>query len=211
MDLRAFNKQLLWGIVAAVLLAGGLGAWWGYSGYRKTSLQQAVAPQLKAADARLREALGTPLEADPAQAEQAAAQLDAAAQDIEARLAALRALDAGADPARVASAGEAMDDAAAVVRRQAAVLRTGLAFGQARDALQAHMRGARSRRGDWVSEAIELKHKLDKAYFDYKFALDGLAARLGDVPDRELAAQVRERIDAALKHATDARAAAGRL
>jgi type VI protein secretion system component VasF len=73
------------------------------------------------------------------------------------------------------------------------------------------MRGARSRRGAWVSEAIELKRKMDRAYFDYKYALDGLAARLSDVPDQDLAAQVRERIDAALKRATDARAAARRL
>ncbi|HUJ87664.1 MAG TPA: hypothetical protein VLX30_12505 [Burkholderiales bacterium] len=212
MDLTALSKKpLLWGIAAVLLLAAGLGAWRGYSGYRKTSLQQAVAPQLKAADARLREALGASLEPDPAQAEQAAAQLDATAKDIEARRATLRALDAAPDPARVESADEALDSVAAIVRQQAAVLRAGLAFTQAREALEAHMRGARARRGDWVSEAIELKHKMERAYFDYKFALDGLAARLGDVPDRDLAAQVRERIDAALKHASAARAAARRL
>ncbi len=211
MNPKAFNKPLLWGIVAVLLLAAGLGAWWGYSGYRKTSLQQEVAPQLKAADARLREALGTSLEPDPAQAEQAAAQLDALAKDIEARRAALGALDAGPDPARVESAKEALDDAAAIVQKQAAVLRSGLAFTQARDALEAHMRGARSRRGDWVSEAIELKRRMERAYFDYKYALDGLAARLGDVPDQDLAAQVRQGVDAALKRAMAARAAARRL
>jgi hypothetical protein len=212
MNLKALNGPLLWGIVAVLLLlVVGLGAWWGYSGYRKTSLRQALVPQVEAADARLRAALGSPLEPDPAQAEQAAAQLDATAQDIEARRAALGALDAAPDPARVETATEALDDAAALVQRQAAVLRSGLAFTQARDALQAHMRGARSRRGAWVSEAIELKRKMDRAYFDYKYALDGLAARLSDVPDQDLAAQVRERIDAALKRATDARAAARRL
>ena len=211
MNLRALNKPLVAGIAAALIAVAGLGAWWGYSGYRQHSLQQAVAPQVQAADARLREALGVALEPDPAQAEQAAAQLDATAQDIEARLAGLRALDAAPDRARVASAEEALDDAASMLRRQAAVIRTGLAFAQARDALEAHMRGARSRSGGWVSEAIELKHKMGQAYFDYKLALDGLAARLGDVPDRELAAQVGARVDAALQHASDARAAAGRL
>ncbi|MGH8737533.1 MAG: hypothetical protein ACREVC_09260 [Burkholderiales bacterium] len=211
MNLKALNKPLVWGIAAALVLVAGLGAWWGYAGYRQRSLQQAVVPQLQAADARLRAALGAALEPDPAQAEQAAAQLDATAQEIEARLAALRALDAAPDRARVASAEEAMDDAAAIVRRQAAVIRAGLAFAEARDALEAHMRGARSRSGGWVSEAIELKRKMGKAYFDYRLALDALAARLGDVPDQDLAAQVRARIDAALEHATGARAAAGRL
>ncbi len=211
MDLKAFNKPLVWGIVAVVLLAAGLGAWWGYSGYRKTSLQQAVSPQVKAADARLREALGTALEPDPAQAEQAAARLDATARDIEARRATLGALDAAPDPARVESAEEALDNAAAIVRGQAAVLRSGLEFAQAREALEVHMHGARSRTGGWVSAAIELKRKMDRAYFDYKYALDGLAARLGDVPDQDLAAQVRARIEAALKRAKDARTAARRL
>ena len=211
LGLNAFDKRLVWGIAAALLLAACLGGWWGYSGYRKTSLRQAVVPQVEAADARLRAALGTPLESDPAQAEQAAAQLDAAAQDIEARRAALGALDAAPDRARVESAKEALDDAAAIVRRQAAVLRGGLEFAQAREALQAHMRGARSRRRAWVSEAIELKHKMDRAYFNYKYALDGLAARLTDVPDQDLAAQARERVEAALKHAAAARAAARRL
>ena len=42
---------------------------------------------------------------------------------------------------------------------------------------------------------------MSKAYFNYKFALDGFAARLNDVPDQQLAGQVRARIDAALEHA----------
>ena len=211
MNLKAFNKPLRWGLVAAVVVIAGLGAWWGYASYREHSLRQAVAPQLQAADARLRTALGAALEPDPAQAEQVAAGLDAALQDIEARLAALRALDAAPDPARVEAAAEALGDAAAIVRRQAEAIRAGLAFTRSREALRAHMRGARSRSRTWVSEAIELKHKMDRAYFDYKYALDGLAARLGDVPDQELAAQLRSRIEAALKRATAARAAARRI
>lgn len=211
MDLTALGKPLVWGIAAAAVLAAGLGGWWGYSSYRQHSLRQAVVPQVQAADAKLREALGTALEPDPAQAGQAAASLDAAAQDIEGRLAGLRALDAAPDPARVASAEEALDNAAALVRAQAAVVRAGLTFAQARAALEAHMRGVSTRRGAWVGEAIELKRRMDKAYFDYKFALDALKARLGDVPDEALAAQVRARIDAALKRATAARAAARRI
>jgi hypothetical protein len=213
MDLKTLtrNKPLLWGAAALLLLVAALAGWRGYAGYRQHSLQQAVVPQLQAADAKLREALGEPLEPDPAQAEQSAAMLEATAQDIEDRLAGLRSLDAAPDPTRVASAEEALDNAAALVRAQASVVRAGIAFGQARAALEAHMRGVRTRRGAWVTEAIELKRKIDKAYFDYKLALDSLKARLGDVPDEALAAQVRTRIDAALKRAGDVRAAAGRL
>jgi len=211
LDLKSLNKPLLWGVAAVAVLVLGLLAWSGYGKYRLQSLRHAVVPQVQAADARLREALGGTLEPNPAQAGQAAAALDAAAQDIEARLAELRALDAAPDPERVASAVEALDNAAALVHAQASVVRAGLAFAQARAALGAHMRGVGTRRGAWVSEAIELKHKMDKSYFDYKFALDALKARLGDVPDRELAAQVRAQIEATLKRAGDARAAAGRL
>ena len=213
MDLKTLtkNKPLLWGAVALLVLVAGVIGWRAYSSYRQHSLQQAVVPQVQAADAKLREALGQALEPDPAQAEQSAAMLEATAQDLEARLAALRALDAAPDPTRVASAEEALDNAAALVRAQASVVRAGIAFGQARDALVAHMRSVGTRRGAWVSEAIELKRRMDKAYFDYKLALDSLKARLGDVPDEALAAQVRARIDAALKRAAAARAAAGRL
>ena len=73
------------------------------------------------------------------------------------------------------------------------------------------MRGAASRSGPWVSKAIALKKALDGAYFNYKFALDGCAARLGDVPDQDLAGQVRARVDAALEHAKAALARSGRL
>jgi hypothetical protein len=211
MELKALvRRPLVWGVAAAVALAALLGGW-GYSKYRVTSLRQAVVPQLQAADEKLRAALGQGLEPDPAQAEQAAAQLDAAARDIEARLAALRALDAAPDPERVAAAEEALDDAAAIMHRQAAVVRAGIDFAAARDALRAHMSGARSRSRGWVSEAIELKHKMERAFLDYKYALDGLDARLGDVPDKQLAAQARQRVDAALKHAETERAASRRF
>ncbi len=212
MNLQALvRKPLVWGIAAAALaLAAALGGW-GYSRYRVTSLRQAVLPQVQAADEKLRAALGQGLEPDAAQAEQAAAQLDAAAQDVEARLAALRALDAAPDPERVAAAEEALDDAAAIMHRQAGVVRAGLAFAAARAALRAHMRGARSRSRSWVSEAIALKHEMERAFLDYKYALDGLDARLGDVRDRELAAQARERVATALEHAEAARASSRRF
>jgi hypothetical protein len=211
LDPKAFRKPLIWGVAAAAVLAVALGGWKAYSSYRVHTLRQAVVPQVQAADAQLHEALGSGLEPDPAQAEQAAAKLEATAQDIGARLAALRALDAAPDPDRVASAEEALDNAAALVRAQAAVVRAGLAFAQAREALGAHMRSVGTRRGAWVSEAIGLKNKMDKAYFDYKFALDALKARLGDVPDQELAAQVRAQIEDTLKRAEHARSASSRL
>jgi hypothetical protein len=211
LDPKAFRKPLIWGVAAVAILLVALGGWKAYSSYRLHSLRQAVAPQVQAADAKLHEALAATLEPDPAQAEQAAAALEATAQDIETRLAALRALDAAPDPARVASAEEALDNAAALVRAQASVVRAGIAFEQARAALRAHMRSVGTRRGAWVSEAIGLKNRMDKAFFNYKFALDALKARLGDVPDRELAAQLHAQIEAALKHAERARAVASRL
>jgi hypothetical protein len=201
MEPKLFRKLITWGIAAvAVLVVAVLGAW-GYSSYRERSLHQAVAPQERAADARLREALAAPLEPAADQAGQAAAGLEAAAQDIETRLEALKKLDAGPDPARVAMAEDELATAAAIVRKEAEAVRAGIAFHAARAALVEHMRRAGSRRGGWVSEAIALKHALDKAYFDYKFALDSFAARLADVPDQQLAGQVRARVDSALEHA----------
>jgi len=201
MDLDELKKPLIWALVAvAVVVAGGLVAL-GYASYREHSLRQAVAPQEQAADTHLREALSAPLEPVPDQARQAVAKLDAAVQDIDTRLDALRRLDAAPDPARVAAAEESLGDAAVIVRKEADAVRAGIAFHAARAALVEHMRGAASRRGGWVSEAIRLKHELDKAYFNYKFALDAFGARLGDVPDQDLAGRVRARIDTALEHA----------
>jgi len=201
MDPKLFKKLAILGIaVVAVLVAAVLGAW-GYSSYRERALHQALAPQERAADARLREALAAPLEPAANEAEQAAAKLEAAAQDIEARLEALKKLDARPDPARVAMAQEELSDAAAIVRKEAEAVRAGIAFHAARAALIEHMRRAGSRGTGWVSEAIALKKALDKAYFNYKFALDGFSARLSDVPDQQLAGQVRARVDAALEHA----------
>jgi hypothetical protein len=211
---RALSKALTWGAVAVAILAAGLVGWQGYKSYRQYSLRQSVVPQIQAAEARLREALAATLEPSPAQAAQAAraaAKLEATAREIEAHLAELRALDAGSEPAQVASAEEALDNAAAILRGQASVIRTGLAFAQARYALKAHMRGAQTRRSTWVSQAIVLKGKMEKAYFDYKFALDRLKGRLVDVRDKALAAQLRANIDAALAHADKSRAEASRL
>jgi len=211
MDLDELKKPLMWALIAvAVVVAGGVVAW-GYASYREHSLHQAVAPQEKAADAHLREALAAPLEPAPGQAQQAVAKLDAAVQDINTRLDALRRLDAAPDPARVAAAEEALGDAAAIVRKEADAVRAGIAFHAARAALAEHMRGVGSRSSAWVSKAIELKHGLDKAYFNYRFALDAFASRLSDVPDQDLAGQVRARIDATLEHAKAELARSGRL
>ena len=96
MDPKLFRKLATLGVaIVAVLVAAVLGAW-GYSSYRERALHQALAPQERAADARLREALAAPLEPAANEAEQAAAKLEAAAQDIEARLEALKKLDAAA-------------------------------------------------------------------------------------------------------------------
>ena len=141
----------------------------------------------------------------------AVARPDAAAEDIEARLEALMKLDPGPDPGRVAMAREALANAAAIVRKEAVAVREGIAFNAAREALAQHMHGAASRSGPWVSKAIALKKALDGAYFNYKFALDGFAVQLDDVPDQDLAGQVRARIDATLEHARAALARSGRL
>lgn len=201
MDLDELKKPLMWALVAvAVVVAGGVVAW-GYESYRVHSLRQAVAPQEQAADMHLREALSAPIEPAPDKAQQAVANLDVAVQDIDTRLDALRRLDAAPDPLRVSAAEESLGNAAVIVRKEADAVRAGIAFHAARAALVEHMRRAASRSGRWVNKAIELKHELDKAYFNYKFALDAFAARLGDVPDQDLAGQVRARIDSALEHA----------
>jgi len=73
------------------------------------------------------EPLAAPLEPASDQAGQAAARLEAAAQDIETRLEALKKLDAGPDPARVAMAEDELANAAAIVRKEAEAVRAGLA------------------------------------------------------------------------------------
>jgi hypothetical protein len=211
MDLDELKKPLMWALIAVVVVVAGGVVAWGYASYRERSLHQAVAPQERAAETHLREALAAPLEPPADQAQQAVAKLDIAVQDINTRLDALRRLDAAPDPQRVAAAEESLGDAARIVRKEADAVRAGIAFRAARKALAKHMRGASSRSGRWVNEAIELKHALDKAYFNYKFALDAFAARLSDVPDQDLAGQVRARIDAALEHATAELARSGRL
>jgi hypothetical protein len=82
--------------------------------------------------------------------------------------------------------------ARAIVQRSADRARNAEQATRARQALASHMSGPRGRNDAWIRDAVELKKRAERAYFDLDTSLKALTDLLENLPESEkpLAARV---------------------
>jgi hypothetical protein len=153
-------------------------AWWAYRGIQKRELQREVVALVQDSTAHLREALGL-LTAGA----EAPAKLEAHFTALEGSIGKTQALNASIHPALVQAADAYITDVHALLRRQ-------LALHAGRDAVRVdvgeinnHLRTAGTRSPEWIHQALALNQRLEKSFFDYRFAAGGLEKSLRALED----------------------------
>lgn len=165
--------------IAAVVLAIALAlTGWGYRAYKKRELQQDVLALVQDSTSRLREGLGL-----MTAGVEARARLESSFRALQASVEKLQAMDASLNPLLVQAAEAYITDVHAFLRRQ-------LATHAGRDAVRTdvaeiteHIRAAGARSADWIRRALALKQRLEKNFFDYRFAAGGLEKSLRALRD----------------------------
>jgi hypothetical protein len=137
------------------------------------SLESSAASSAAQATAHLREAAGLGLGAP-----RAAQALGALGEDLERRVAALRAEDASRNRALAEAAELDVVDAQAILRNQAAAARALAAARASRRALEAHLDRAAGRGPGWIQNALALKSRVERDYFDARTAAEALEGLL---------------------------------
>ena len=155
--------------IVAGLAATLAAAYLGYVELKKRELRQDTVALVQDSTSRLGEALEL-----VAGGSEARGRLEASFRALAENAEKLRLLDASLNPPLVNAADAYITDVQAMLRRQ-------LAAHQAHDALRAdraqiaeHLRAAGSRSSDWIRQALALKERLEKNFFDYRLAAGGM-------------------------------------
>jgi hypothetical protein len=169
------------GIGALALAMACVLAWWAYKGAQKRELQREVVALVQDSTVRVREALEL-LTAGP----EARAKLEAHFTALEGSVAKTQALNASIYPALVQAADAYVTDVHALLRRE-------LALHAGRDAVRVdigeisnHLRAAGTRSPEWIRQALALNQRLERSFFDYRFAAGGLEKSLRTLGDTSL-------------------------
>jgi hypothetical protein len=158
------GKLLVAGLVALVVLAAA-GAW--FWGAKKTQdLESSAQSGVAAATAALREALAHAGDA---------ARIEAQGAIVARALQRLQAEDASRNNALYEAAELYLVDLQAMLRNQANAARAAAAARAASRALERHLDAAAGRGPGWIQEALALKSRAERAYFDHRTALGALA------------------------------------
>jgi len=159
-------KTLVWALALALVL--GIG-WWGYRAVKKSELQKTVLAVVQDSTLLLREALGL-----VAAGTEVRSRLEASFVTLQGNVRKVQTLDASLNPGLVRAADAYVTDVDAFLRRQ-------LDTHKSRDAVRAdmaelsdHLRAAGERSTAWISRALELKKRLERDFFDFRFASGGL-------------------------------------
>lgn len=163
---RTLVKLAITCVVVALLAAG---AWTGYRAIKRNELQNTALELIQESTVRLHEALGlitAGVEIRP--------RLERSHQEVEKSVRRLQSLDASLNPPLVRASDVYLTDVQAFLRRQ-------LDSHRARDTLlddiselSAHIRSGGDRSAAWIRRALELKNRMEKSFFDYRFATGGL-------------------------------------
>ena len=164
-------KTAAWALALAIVLSLG---WWGYKTVKKRDLEKQALALVQDATVLLREALGL-----VAAGVEVRGRLEASSAALQASVRKVQALDASLNPGLVRAADAYMTDVQALLRRL-------LEAHKARDAVRAdiaqlsdHLRAAGERSSAWIGRALELKKRMEKDFFDYRFAGGGLDKSFG--------------------------------
>ena len=183
------KKAVAWALAALLALAAA--GTWAWSAHKKRELRGAVAELLLDATRRFDDALA--VESAPASADgaQTVRKLDDQAQEVDRHVLELHGLSVSADRALAEAAEDYLLTVREILRRQAATHRYGIQVAASDAALRDHMRGAGRRSKGWIDEAVRLKDRMEKDYFDYHLAADAFGRLLDSYPAtrEKLAAQ----------------------
>jgi len=175
------RRSVLIGGLAAVLVLAVAGAFL-YGAKKKKDLESSALSSAAQATAYLREAAGLAIGAP-----RAADQLRKDGEDLERRLAALRAEDSSRNRLLAEAAEIYVVDAQAILRNHAEASRAFTAWRASRAALLAHLRHSGGRGTGWIQDALALKARAERDNFDGRTAaeaLEGLLKAHGDSQQR---------------------------
>ena len=162
------NQLLVIGAVAFVALAVALGWLWGAKKTR--DLESSARGSIVATTALLREALALSPDATGAHAK-----IEQHGKTVGQYLAALRREDSDRNRALAEAAELYLVDAQAMLRNQANAVQARGTSAASRRALVAHISHAGGRGAGWIDQALALKGRTERYYFEYRTAMGAFA------------------------------------
>jgi hypothetical protein len=170
-------------IAVVLLVVASVLGYWGVREYGTHALQSAVGALVSDTSARLRDALEGGSDARLTDLAEIARRLDEQAAEIDQRLEALRRLRAAPHRALIDDAELYMVTARELVRRTASSHRYRLAFASSTTALRTLAATADRRSGAWIGHTVAANERAERAYFDYRGAIDATASLLGSLAE----------------------------
>lgn len=167
--------------LVALLLASALG-YWGVSVYRKGQQHKAVSALVGDTSQRLEGALALETETAAASNQQTVGRLDEQALEVDRHVMQLHEMDQGPNRALVAAADDYLLTVRQILRQQAASHRYRLQVAASEGALRDHMRASGRRSGAWIDEAVRMKDRMERNYFDYRVSAEALERLLAAYP-----------------------------
>jgi len=182
------NKFIVLGAVAALALVVVLGWLWGAKKTR--DLESSARGSIVATTALLREALALAPDAPGAHAK-----IEEHTKAVAQYLAALRREDSSRNRALAEAAELYLVDAQAMLRNEANAVQAHGASAASRRALTAHISHAGGRGAGWIDQALALKGRTERYYFEYRTAIGAFADLLK--AHRDTQAKVRAALPSA--------------
>src|SRR5215470_14789359 len=167
--------------LAALLLASALG-YWGVSAYRKGQQHKAVGALVRDSSSRLESALALETEASAASSQQTVSKLDDQAQEVDRHVMELHDMGRGPNRALFDAADDYLLTVRQILVQQAASHRYRVQFAAGEAALRQHMGAAGQRSGAWINEAVRMKDRMERSYFDYRVSAEALDRLLAAYP-----------------------------
>jgi len=186
---EAITRTAAFGLAAVVL---GSALYWGVNAYRKAQLQKNVTVLVLDSSERLEAALALETDAATASNPQTVARLDEQAQEVDKHVIEMRDMSASHNRELVAAAEDYLLTARQILRQLAASHRYRVQVSASESALREHMRKASGRSKAWIDEAIRIKDRMERNFFDYRVSAEALERLLASYPSArgKLAAQI---------------------